>query len=359
MEQKEIKITDIKVENRIREANSEKVAELAESINEIGLLNPIIVDKDNKLIAGLHRLEAFKLLGKDTILAMIDEEESSLKKELKEIDENLIRAELHYTERGDLLVRRKEIYEELYPETKQGGAPGAGQGKGSKPVLEENFKNFLPKTFVEDTATKLGITRSPIQKEIQISKQVIPEVKKKLKDYDIGKGTALQFTGIDEEEQKEIIDKAERAKKSKKESKSIIRRGLDKALEEKKAREREQEIKDLKEEVKEVKEIVVGIRETTEKEREEDRKKKDKEILKAHQEEARTHADAIKIGMESLAEHVKFFKESEEDRNILREVFNFDEYMKIAQTLTSMMISEEEYGVLVRTSKDIGGNEII
>ena len=42
----------------------------------------------------------------------------SLDAELAEIDENLVRNGLHYPERGDLLVRRQEIYEARHPETK-------------------------------------------------------------------------------------------------------------------------------------------------------------------------------------------------------------------------------------------------
>jgi hypothetical protein len=48
----------------------------AESIDAVGLIEPIVVDKDARLIAGLHRLEAFKLLNLDSYeekLAHLDE----------------------------------------------------------------------------------------------------------------------------------------------------------------------------------------------------------------------------------------------------------------------------------------------
>ena len=41
--------------------------ELADSILEVGLINPIMVDQAHTLIAGLHRLEAMKLLGRTKI----------------------------------------------------------------------------------------------------------------------------------------------------------------------------------------------------------------------------------------------------------------------------------------------------
>ena len=150
METKEIEIKNIKVENRIREVNIEKVGDIAASIDEIGLQNPIIVDENHRLISGLHRLEAFKLLGRDKITAKIDDEGDPLRNELKEIDENLMRAELHYTERGDLLSRRKKIYEELHPET---AIPGRGQNQYTKnmPILEN--KIGIP-SFINDTKNK-------------------------------------------------------------------------------------------------------------------------------------------------------------------------------------------------------------
>ena len=46
-----------------RNTQQRNVEELARSIAAVGLMNPITVTQDNTLIAGLHRLEAVKLLG--------------------------------------------------------------------------------------------------------------------------------------------------------------------------------------------------------------------------------------------------------------------------------------------------------
>lgn len=58
-----ININEIKVGSNRREALPEDVKALAESIAEVGMMNPITVDAANNLVAGLHRLEAVKLLG--------------------------------------------------------------------------------------------------------------------------------------------------------------------------------------------------------------------------------------------------------------------------------------------------------
>ena len=99
-----IKIEKIKINERMREVSEDKVTEIASSIKEIGLLNPITISDNNELIAGLHRLNAFKMLGYAEIEANVVPL-SGLKQELAEIDENLIRHDLHYIDRGDHLKR--------------------------------------------------------------------------------------------------------------------------------------------------------------------------------------------------------------------------------------------------------------
>ena len=57
-----IKITDIKVGDRYRKDLGDLTL-LANSIGEIGLLHPIVINQDNQLIAGERRLETCKSLG--------------------------------------------------------------------------------------------------------------------------------------------------------------------------------------------------------------------------------------------------------------------------------------------------------
>lgn len=85
-----IHIFQIKVSEGHRETSQEAIHELADSISKVGLLNPITVDKDYTLIAGLHRLEAAKLLGWEEIECNISDLEGLLA-ELAEIDENFVR----------------------------------------------------------------------------------------------------------------------------------------------------------------------------------------------------------------------------------------------------------------------------
>ena len=105
----QVNIESIQVNSGRREALPDAVRELADSISAVGLLNPITVDRDYILIAGLHRLEAAKLLGWAEIECNVSSLEG-LQAELAEIDENFVRADLETLEFGKLLLRRKEIY---------------------------------------------------------------------------------------------------------------------------------------------------------------------------------------------------------------------------------------------------------
>ena len=192
------KISEIKIKNNRRPVDPEKVKELADSIKEIGLINPVTIAENNTLIAGAHRIEAFKLLNKEEIPCCVIFL-NSLLAELAEIDENLIRHELHYTDRGDQLTRRKKIYEQLYPETKKEATLKQNRNPDSG-------KRETP-SFVKDTASKTGVSKSKISEEIQISAKVIPEAKQILKERDLPKTEALKLSRQKPEEQKEIIDK--------------------------------------------------------------------------------------------------------------------------------------------------------
>ena len=61
-----MRIKDIKVEKSYRR-DPGNIEELAESIRRFGLLRPILITSDNRLIAGRRRLEACKILGWNTI----------------------------------------------------------------------------------------------------------------------------------------------------------------------------------------------------------------------------------------------------------------------------------------------------
>lgn len=170
------------------------VAELAESIKEIGLINSITLNEDLELIAGLHRLEACKSLGWSEIPAtVLSLNEIDL--QIATIDENLIRNELSVLERAEELARKKEFYEAKYPQTKH--------GKKNKDAIIAS----LPKSFVKDTAVKTGKSSRSISQDVQIAKSIPPEVKESIrgKPLENKKVELLTLSRFDKATQKEVV----------------------------------------------------------------------------------------------------------------------------------------------------------
>ncbi len=96
----QIPIQDILVKNRIRK-NLGDIGGLKESIHRHGILNPIVINGKNELIAGHRRLESARQLGWTLVpVRIIDEEDSAQKLEM-EIDENLYRKNLSADELAD------------------------------------------------------------------------------------------------------------------------------------------------------------------------------------------------------------------------------------------------------------------
>lgn len=198
-----IPISEITVSPGRREVQSGDVKELANSIAEVGLINPITVDQSHTLIAGLHRLEAMKMLGRTEIECTVSDL-AGLQAELAEIDENFIRKDLSDAEFRELLLRRKEIYESLHPETKATYDGGEFRGNQHQKVVGENF-SATTKSFVQDTADKLGVSPRTVELQIQTAKNLTPEAKEILRDSDtkITKQSALKLSRLAPEQQRE------------------------------------------------------------------------------------------------------------------------------------------------------------
>ena len=192
-----IKISEIKINPGRRDTQQRNVEELARSIAAVGLMNPVTVTQDNTLIAGLHRLEAVKLLGWTEIECTVSDADG-LQAGLAEIDENFVRAGLSHRELGDLLLRRKELYEAIHPETRQGQRNGQTAKNANLSLLET-------KSFSQDTAEKLGVSKRTVEQLVQTARDLTPEAKKTIRDAGdkITKGAALKISRLPPEQQVE------------------------------------------------------------------------------------------------------------------------------------------------------------
>jgi ParB-like chromosome segregation protein Spo0J len=210
-----IAIKDIRVGRRKRKA--EDVSDLVESVSQLGLLQPIVVTADNRLVAGFRRLQACKQLGWTTIPAKIVQLDR-LKTELAEIDENLVRQELTELERAEHLTRRKEIYEALGPVIKWGGDRKSEQFKTTRCRLD---------SFTVDTAAKTGLSRRTVERGVQIGTKIPQDVRDLIRHTPLAdqKRELLELARKPEEEQREIAKKIVAGEASKvKEAARLVKR---------------------------------------------------------------------------------------------------------------------------------------
>jgi ParB/RepB/Spo0J family partition protein len=155
----EIAIDDIDVPQEMRTIDDDTVQRIIESISEIGLQaqgvitvewNPAGSPRRASLVAGRHRLEAFRLMGWSTVPAAIFDG-SANEAELWRISENLDRKELTALERADQIKRWIQLRNEKGAQLAQ-----VSGGRGHRGGISA-------------AATDLGIDRRNIQRSLQIA----------------------------------------------------------------------------------------------------------------------------------------------------------------------------------------------
>lgn len=283
-----VKIDNIIINDNRRKVDLEKVKSLAESLNEIGLLNPITINARYELIAGLHRLEAHKQLGIDEINAIILDLDD-LHTELAEIDENLIRNELSPAEISISIAKRKRIYEEIYPETKRGIA-GAIVTNNKNTTADSAVAEI--DSFVDDTSKKTGLASRTISEYQQIG-TTIPEDVLSQVDKDTTKQTLIE---IAREVKQATKEKDKEIRELEKEYREIAKDDTMLLLEEEKRRADELERK-LKEEREHREQIAKQEAERLLREKEEEKRRKKEEIFLQKKE---AYKDRINNGGESI-----------------------------------------------------------
>lgn len=178
MEYRKVPINLIRVGRRLRATSRDTVDMLAESIGEVGLIHPIVVDEGRVgnpydlqdgywLVAGAHRLEACRSLGLTEIpVAVVPADASGLQHDLIEIDENLAGPKLTRAERALFLRNRKVIYEALHPETRQHVAGGHAKAGTATDTV----------SFAADTAAKTGVSERTVRRDARLGERIAADV---------------------------------------------------------------------------------------------------------------------------------------------------------------------------------------
>lgn len=130
-------LDEIAVPEGRRSINQQTVKRLAESIDKIGLRHPISVRRKGEgyvLVAGLHRMEAYRKLGHEHIPATISSF-TNADARLWEIAENLHRADLSKLERDENVAEWVKLTEQVSRQIDakpQGGRPEGGVRAASR-----------------------------------------------------------------------------------------------------------------------------------------------------------------------------------------------------------------------------------
>ncbi len=132
-----VSTSSIKVGERLREDLGD-IQEMMVSIQENGLLHPIVIDDERNLIAGARRLEAYRLLGKKQIPVTYFGTLSEDERVALELEENVRRKDLTAYERSkatkELVETAKEVISsesEEKEETKR-GRPSKGKASSAE-----------------------------------------------------------------------------------------------------------------------------------------------------------------------------------------------------------------------------------
>jgi ParB family chromosome partitioning protein len=104
----QLPIEDIKIKKRIRKDLGD-LTSLIESLRSHGLVNPVVITKNNELIAGHRRIASAKVLGWKSIEVMVLDKISELEKLELEIEENVVRKDFSGDELEDARARLEAL----------------------------------------------------------------------------------------------------------------------------------------------------------------------------------------------------------------------------------------------------------
>jgi ParB family transcriptional regulator, chromosome partitioning protein len=185
-----IKVADILVGEDRRVVDMNKVAELAESIKEVGLLQKPVVREiapgQYKLVAGNHRLTAVKQLGMTELeveVVGLDD----INARIAELDENIMRNH-NPLEVAIQMAERKKLYEIKHPEA----AINALQKAGGSAVSRQT----LPASFVKATAKVLNKSERSVREDVQIGSNLTPEEVKIFTEKGVTRTDTINYLAI-------------------------------------------------------------------------------------------------------------------------------------------------------------------
>ena len=181
----EIKLSEIKIGKRFRTKLGD-ISRLKESIEEVGLLHPIVVSEKKELIAGFRRIEAFKELGKDSIPIHV----VNLKDIAKgEIHENMVRKDFTVSE---MVAIKRHIEPEMIKEAEERKKAGKPSSKLDAGRTDEKIAKYLgvgKDTLRKAEALVVASEKAPekfkaILEKVDTGKQSVDKVFQEVKGWE-------------------------------------------------------------------------------------------------------------------------------------------------------------------------------
>lgn len=194
-------LRDLKVTNPYSRLGTD-VSELEKSISTLGLIAPLVISKDNVLLAGARRYQAMLNLGM-TEAPVLVVDKGELETELISIDENLVRKDLTKLEIESHLRRAKEIYQALNKEEEEIPAPveATEESTEEKPKVE-----ILPaQKFLNMVSEKTGLSPKQIHQAISRDEKSSPAIKEARKNGELSLSQANEIIKLEKEEQDKAL----------------------------------------------------------------------------------------------------------------------------------------------------------
>ena len=231
MELEKRQLSDIKRNSEYLRHGTD-VDTLKKSIESIGLINPLTINKENELLAGSRRFQAIQELGwKEVDVHIVDRD--LLQQELISIDENLVREPLNRLELEKCLNRGREIYEQLNPNAIKIDVSNESFNPENK-LKDKEQEKVDNESFAAITAEKTGLSKSVIKSAIKRDELAADSVKQARSQGELNASQTNEIIQLNKELQEKVLPLI--ADKTVKEAKKIIKAvkqgGIEAAIEE-------------------------------------------------------------------------------------------------------------------------------
>lgn len=167
-----LKIEQVIVEERVRK-DFGNLDEFANSIREVGLIQPLVISRDFKLIAGERRLRALKKIGLTELIHakhfIFNDEQDELRRKAIECEENIRRKAFTWQE--EILAKKRlfDLMQQIH-----------GKATAGRPSTAASFGVTSSGFGVNKLASLLGESNAQTSKDLELANYIslVPELAK-------------------------------------------------------------------------------------------------------------------------------------------------------------------------------------